>query len=51
MIKLFNLIDAIRYRLQHDHWCPHTERGTWLIGDGGRFKYRACRGCGRWETA
>lgn len=51
MIWLLNLIDAIRYRRIHGHWCPHPRYTRWTLHDLGRRKHRVCLHCGRWEWA
>jgi hypothetical protein len=51
MIALLNLIDAIRFRIQNGYWCRHSAWQPWKIADGGRFKFRTCSGCGRWQPA
>ena len=51
IVRLLNLIDAVRFRLRRGHWCAHTRWTRWHIADAGRFKHRTCLGCGRWETA
>jgi len=50
VIALLNLIDAVRYRLRHASWCTHASWTRWRIADTGRFRYRTCRDCGRWES-